>query len=152
MVRASRGECWRAFRESVWGLLLILLVLGGIYSGLFTPTEAAAVAAVYAFIIAVFVYKGLKFTEVPAVLLKAASLSAINHGSRITSTDFCNKIGHKRTHAPQQIHATDLSIRGSERVRNADADLAIAAHRTAPGWNGKKASRMLGWRVSFGNL
>jgi C4-dicarboxylate transporter DctM subunit len=52
-------------------------VLGGIYSGLFTPTEAAAVAAVYAFIVAVFVYKGLKFAEVPAVLLKAASMSAM---------------------------------------------------------------------------
>ena len=44
---------------------------------LFTPTEAAAVAAVYAFIVAVFVYKGLKFAEVPAVLLKAASMSAM---------------------------------------------------------------------------
>jgi C4-dicarboxylate transporter, DctM subunit len=77
MTRASWRECTRAFRESIWGLLLILLVLGGIYSGLFTPTEAAAVAAVYAFIVAVFVYKGLKFTEVPAVLLKAASMSAM---------------------------------------------------------------------------
>jgi C4-dicarboxylate transporter DctM subunit len=77
MPRASWRECARAFRESVWGLLLILLVLGGIYSGLFTPTEAAAVAAVYAFVIAVFVYKGLPLKEVPAVLLKAASMSAM---------------------------------------------------------------------------
>jgi C4-dicarboxylate transporter, DctM subunit len=77
MVRTSWRECWRTFRESVWGLLLILLVLGGIYSGLFTPTEAAAVAAVYAFVIAVFVYKGLPLKEVPAVLLKAASMSAM---------------------------------------------------------------------------
>ena len=77
MPRASWRECWRAFRESVWGLLLILLVLGGIYSGLFTPTEAAAVAAVYAFVIAVFVYKGLPLKEVPAVLLKASSMSAM---------------------------------------------------------------------------
>jgi len=77
MPRASWRECGRAFRESIWGLLLIGLVLGGIYSGLFTPTEAAAVAAVYAFIVAVFVYKGLKFAEVPAVLLKAASMSAM---------------------------------------------------------------------------
>jgi C4-dicarboxylate transporter DctM subunit len=77
MKRSSWGDCWRSFRESVWGLLLILLVLGGIYSGLFTPTEAAAVAAVYAFIIAVFVYKGLPLREVPAVLLKAASMSAM---------------------------------------------------------------------------
>jgi C4-dicarboxylate transporter DctM subunit len=77
MARASWRECARAFRESIWGLLLIVLVLGGIYSGLFTPTEAAAVAAVYAFIVAVLVYKGLKFAEVPSVLLKAASMSAM---------------------------------------------------------------------------
>ena len=77
MARASWRECAQAFRDSIWGLLLIVLVLGGIYSGLFTPTEAAAVAAVYAFVIAVFVYKGLTFAEVPAALLKAASMSAM---------------------------------------------------------------------------
>ena len=77
MARSSWRECWRAFRESFWGLFLIVLVLGGIYSGLFTPTEAAAVAAVYAFVIAVFVYKGLRLAEVPAVLLKAAAMSAM---------------------------------------------------------------------------
>jgi C4-dicarboxylate transporter DctM subunit len=77
MPRASWRECLGAFRESFWGLFLIVLVLGGIYSGLFTPTEAAAVAAVYAFFISVFVYKELKLSEVPAVLLKAASMSAM---------------------------------------------------------------------------
>jgi C4-dicarboxylate transporter DctM subunit len=77
MRRASWGECLRAFREGFWGLFLIVLVLGGIYSGLFTPTEAAAVAAVYAFFVAVFVYKELKLVDVPAVLLKAASMSAM---------------------------------------------------------------------------
>jgi C4-dicarboxylate transporter DctM subunit len=77
MVRASWGECLRAFRESFWGLFLIVLVLGGIYSGLFTPTEAAAMAAMYAFFIAVFVYKELDLRDVPAVLLKAASMSAM---------------------------------------------------------------------------
>ncbi len=77
MQRASWGECWRAFRESFWGLFLIIFVLGGIYSGLFTPTEAAACAAIYAFFIAVFVYKELKFTDVPKVLLRASSLSAM---------------------------------------------------------------------------
>ena len=77
MRRASWGECFKAFRNSFWGLFLIVLVLGGIYSGMFTPTEAAAVAAVYAFVVAVFVYKELKFSEVPAVLLRAASMSAM---------------------------------------------------------------------------
>jgi C4-dicarboxylate transporter, DctM subunit len=77
MPRASWGECLRAFRESFWGIFLIVMVLGGIYAGLFTPTEAAAVAAVYAFTIAVFVYKELKLTDVPRVLLRAASMSAM---------------------------------------------------------------------------
>jgi C4-dicarboxylate transporter, DctM subunit len=77
MARASWGECLRAFRESFWGLFLIVLVLGGIYSGMFTPTEAAAMAATYAFFIAVFVYKELDLRDVPRVLLKAASMSAM---------------------------------------------------------------------------
>src|SRR5271165_299374 len=77
MERATWGQCLRAFRDSFWGLFLIVLVLGGIYSGLFTPTEAAAVAAVYSFFVAVFVYKELRISDVPRVLLKAAAMSAM---------------------------------------------------------------------------
>ena len=77
MIKASWAERWTAFRESVWGLLLIVVVMGGIYSGKFTPTEAAAMAAVYAFVIAVFVYKDLKLRQIPKVLLDSASLSAM---------------------------------------------------------------------------
>ena len=54
MQKASWLESLRAFRDSIWGLLLIFIVLGGIYTGAFTPTEAAAVSAVYAFVVAVF--------------------------------------------------------------------------------------------------
>jgi C4-dicarboxylate transporter DctM subunit len=61
----------------VWGLALIVLVLGGIYGGIFTPTEAAAVAATYAFFITVFVYKELKLKEAGKVLLQAASMSSM---------------------------------------------------------------------------
>jgi C4-dicarboxylate transporter DctM subunit len=57
--RASWGEILAAGREAIWGLLLILLIMGGIYGGVFTPTEAAAVAAVYAFLIALFVYRDM---------------------------------------------------------------------------------------------
>jgi C4-dicarboxylate transporter DctM subunit len=53
------GEVWTAARDAFWGLMLIVIILGGIYGGVFTPTEAAAVAAVYAFIIANFVYKDM---------------------------------------------------------------------------------------------
>ncbi len=75
--RATWGERWRAFRKSFWGLLLILVVMGGIYTGLFTPTEAAAMAAVYSFFIAVFVYKDLTIKDVPRVLLQSANMSAM---------------------------------------------------------------------------
>lgn len=75
--RASWVERWVAFRRCIWGLLLILVVLGGIYAGWFTPTEAAAVSAVYAFFIAVFVYKDMTLRDVPKVLLSSANMSAM---------------------------------------------------------------------------
>jgi C4-dicarboxylate transporter, DctM subunit len=77
MAKASWGERWSTFRKSAWGLLLIVIVMGGIYSGSFTPTEAAAMAAVYAFFIAVFVYKDLKLKQVGKVLLDSAAMSAM---------------------------------------------------------------------------
>ncbi|MDD9920804.1 MAG: TRAP transporter large permease [Boseongicola sp.] len=66
------GEIWASGREAGWGLFLIVIILGGIYGGIFTPTEAAAVAAVYAFFIASFVYKDMGPLSAP----KARSLSA----------------------------------------------------------------------------
>ncbi|HMJ41467.1 MAG TPA: TRAP transporter large permease subunit, partial [Pseudolabrys sp.] len=77
MPKATWLEALTAFRDSIWGLLLIVLVLGGIYSGLFTPTEAAAVSAVYAFVVAVFVYSDLKLSDIPQVLLSSANMSAM---------------------------------------------------------------------------
>ena len=75
--RASWTTRLKALRESFWGLMLIVIVLGGIYTGLFTPTEAAAMSAVYAFVIAVFVYKDLRLRDVPRVLLASANMSAM---------------------------------------------------------------------------
>ncbi|HNC50980.1 MAG TPA: TRAP transporter large permease subunit [Accumulibacter sp.] len=77
MPKASFGERVKSFRESVWGLFLIVVVMGGIYSGMFTPTEAAAMSAVYAFFVAVFVYKDLTLKDVPRVLLNSANMSAM---------------------------------------------------------------------------
>ena len=75
--KASWAEAFQAFRNSIWGLLLIIIVLGGIYAGLFTPTEAAAMSAVYAFVIAVFVYRDIGLKDVPRVLLGSANMSAM---------------------------------------------------------------------------
>ncbi len=77
MQRATWGERWKAFREASWGLALIVIVIGGIYSGLFTPTEAAATAAVYSFLISVFVYRDMKIAQVPKVLRNAAAMSSM---------------------------------------------------------------------------
>jgi C4-dicarboxylate transporter, DctM subunit len=77
MPKSSWAETWHAFRESIWGLMLVVIIIGGIYSGLFTATEAAAMAAVYSFFISVFVYKALAFKDVPRVLLRAANTSAM---------------------------------------------------------------------------
>jgi C4-dicarboxylate transporter DctM subunit len=77
MPRANCAERMKAFRDSFWGLLLIIIVIGGIYSGVFTPTEAAAISAVYAFLVAVFVYKDMPLSRVPKVLLDSASMSAM---------------------------------------------------------------------------
>ena len=75
--RRSWLERWRALRASFWGLMLIVVVIGGIYSGMFTPTEAAAMSAVYAFVIAIFVYRDLPLRDVPKVLLNSANMSAM---------------------------------------------------------------------------
>ena len=70
--KASFGEVMRALRESLWGLALLGIIMGGIYGGVFTPTEAAAVSAVYALGVAVFIYRDLRFKDLPHVFLEAS--------------------------------------------------------------------------------
>lgn len=75
--KASTGELLRALRESMWGLALLVIIMGGIYGGVFTPTEAAAVSAVYALVIAVFVYKDLGLKDLPHVFLESAKTTVM---------------------------------------------------------------------------
>ena len=75
--KATWAQRAKAFKDSAWGLFLIVVVMGGIYTGIFTPTEAAAMSAVYAFFVAVFVYKDLGMKDVPKVLLNSANMSAM---------------------------------------------------------------------------
>ncbi|PIX97973.1 MAG: C4-dicarboxylate ABC transporter permease [Hydrogenophilales bacterium CG_4_9_14_3_um_filter_63_34] len=75
--RASFREVVKSFFDAFWGLMLVVIVMGGIYGGLFTPTEAAAVSAVYAFLCASFIYRSLPLRGVPKVLLHAANTSAM---------------------------------------------------------------------------
>ena len=74
---AGWREVFCAASDAVWGLLLIVIILGGIYGGIFTPTEAASVAVVYGFIVSFFVYKELSIEDIPKVLLNTCSLSGV---------------------------------------------------------------------------
>jgi C4-dicarboxylate transporter DctM subunit len=75
--KASFSTVVKTFREAVWGLMLVVIILGGIYAGIFTPTEAAAVSAVYAFFIAVFIYKDITLKHVPEVLTDASRVTVM---------------------------------------------------------------------------
>ena len=66
--KATGQERWKAFREAFWGLMMPVIILGGIYGGLFTPTEAAAVSAIYGLIVGVFVYKTLKWKDILEII------------------------------------------------------------------------------------
>jgi C4-dicarboxylate transporter DctM subunit len=74
--KASGKERWQAFKDAFWGLLMPIIILGGIYGGIFTPTEAAAVAVVYGLIIGVFVYKTVKLKELYKIFVDSASTTA----------------------------------------------------------------------------
>ncbi|WP_295579512.1 TRAP transporter large permease [uncultured Oscillibacter sp.] len=69
----SAGEVWRSFKDAIWALLVPGIILGGIYTGVFTPTEAGAVAAVYAIVVCLFIYKELDLKELLHTFGQAAS-------------------------------------------------------------------------------
>ena len=75
-IRGRWPEIKKSLREGVWGLSLPVLILGGIYSGIFTPTEASAVAVVAALIIEVFIHRGIKIRQLPEIFKKSALVSA----------------------------------------------------------------------------
>ena len=61
----------------VWGILMPVIILGGIYGGIFTPTEAAAVSAIYGLIVGIFIYKSLRFKEIVVILRQSVSQTAV---------------------------------------------------------------------------
>ena len=65
---ASGKERWAAFKDAIWGLLMPVIILGGIYGGIFTPTEAAAVAVIYGLIVGIFIYRKITMKNILTVL------------------------------------------------------------------------------------
>ena len=75
--KATFREKLIAFKDAFWGLMMPVIILGGIYGGIFTPTEAAAVSAMYGVIIGMFVYKTLKWKDILPVLKVSVSQTAV---------------------------------------------------------------------------
>jgi len=70
-------EIWLAFKDAIWGLITPIIILGGIYGGIFTPTEAAAVAVFYGLFVGVFIYKTLTFQDLVQLLVDSSISSAV---------------------------------------------------------------------------
>jgi C4-dicarboxylate transporter DctM subunit len=68
---------WQSFKEAIWGLLAPVIILGGLRTGVFTPTEAAVVAVFYGFMVGVFVYRSLTLRSIYEVLVESAEISAV---------------------------------------------------------------------------
>ncbi|MCJ8502891.1 TRAP transporter large permease [Desulfatitalea alkaliphila] len=75
--RGSAAEVGRAFLRSIWALLAPVVILGGIYSGIFTPTEAAVVAVFYSLFVAVFIYRSIRWRDMVEMLVDAAVTSSV---------------------------------------------------------------------------
>lgn len=75
--RAPRPPFWRSLREASWGLFAPVVILGGMRSGLFTPTEAAVVAVFYGLVVGMVIYKGMTWRDFWDVLAEAAEISAV---------------------------------------------------------------------------
>jgi C4-dicarboxylate transporter, DctM subunit len=73
----AEGGFWRTFREAVWGLIAPVIILGGLRLGLFTPTEAAVVAAFYGLFVGFVVYRTLDLAKLYRVLVESAEISAV---------------------------------------------------------------------------
>ena len=99
---------WLALREGIWALLAPVIILGGIYSGIFTPTEAACVSVVYAIIVSVFVYREMGRRDLYNTILDAAVLNGITSFLLGYSTVFSTFMTFEKV--PQKISGFLLNV------------------------------------------
>ena len=100
-------------RKGIWALLMPIIILGGIFGGIFTPTEASAVAVVYSLIISLFVYKDMSFKELPQVFVEGAVSTAtimVMVGLSSAFAAYLSLTGIPRTLAAALIGVTDNKI------------------------------------------
>jgi TRAP-type transport system large permease protein len=106
--RASWGEAGRAAGSAFWPLMTPVLLMGGILSGVFTPTEAAAVAVGYSFVISIFILKTLTWRDIPGVLTRAGITSSVV--MLLVGAAMAFKTVAALAHTPELLASTLLSI------------------------------------------
>lgn len=77
MPRLSFAERLKITGKNIWGIMLPFLIIGGIYTGIFTPTEAAAVGLIYSLFVTVIIYRTIKLTDIPQICLRAVPTSCM---------------------------------------------------------------------------
>lgn len=105
--RSSAKERWDAFKDASWAFLMPVIILGGIYGGVFTPTEAAAVAAVYGLIVGMFIYREVSLRDMARILVESAKTTGsimIIIGSATLFSYVCTLFGI--SHAAEELLAT----------------------------------------------
>ena len=109
--KSSFVDFLKAFKNSIWGLLMPVIILGGIYGGIFTPTEAAVVAVVYGLIIGLFVYKEIKWKDLSRIFSESVITTSIIMFIIATASIFSSLLA--REQIPQKISAFMLEITDS---------------------------------------
>lgn len=104
----SFSEAIKVCLDSIWAILMPVIILGGIYSGIFTPTESAAVAVIYGVLVGFFVYKDLKVNQIPQILIDSAAGTAVIMLIMATATTFSWILTSERI--PQAIAGTLLGV------------------------------------------
>ena len=109
--KATRKEKFKAFIDAIWSLMVPVIILGGIYGGIITPTEAAIVACVYGLIIGLFVYKEITIKDLPEIFAK----SALTSGTALVLVGCATAFGRilALLHIPTAIASAILSITDS---------------------------------------
>jgi tripartite ATP-independent transporter DctM subunit len=92
--RASRSQVWTLFKKSFPALLAPVIIVGGISTGWYTPTEAAAFASIYAMGISLFVYRTLKFKDMPGILMETLKLSSLSLFALATASALGELLGY----------------------------------------------------------
>lgn len=106
--KVTKKEAVRTFFESIWALVMPLIILGGIYSGIFTPTESGAIACVYGIVCGKWIYKTLKWKDLPKILVN----TAVGAGTIMLILGSVQTFGFvlTRGHIPQILAEAMLSV------------------------------------------